>query len=77
MKDKFKKKKAKRFDKNQTLKDKIWKIFVHQPNIMMFIWNYNNLIKKTKTNHEEQLKINQILKNKIEKKSQQKHNIKG
>jgi hypothetical protein len=58
------------------LKDKIWKKFVHQPNIMMFIWDYNNLIKKTKTNHEEQLKINQILKNKIENKSQQKHNIK-
>ena len=76
MKDKFFKKKAKRFDKNQTLKDKIWKNFVHQPNIMMFIWDYNNLIKKTKTNHEEQLKINQILKNKIENKSQQKHNIK-
>jgi len=76
LKDKFKKKKAKRFDKNQTLKDKIWKNFVHQPNIMMFIWDYNNLIKKTKTNHEEQLKINQILKNKIENKSQQKHNIK-
>jgi len=77
LKDKFFKKKAKRFDKNQTLKDKIWKNFVHQPNIMMFIWDYNNLIKKTKTNHEEQLKINQILKNKIENKSQQKHNIKG
>ena len=59
------------------MKDKIWKNFVHQPNIMMFIWDYNNLLKKTKTNHEEQLKINQILKNKIEKKSQQKHNIKG
>jgi len=68
LKDNFFKKKAKRFDKNQTLKDKIWKIFVHQLNIMMFIWDYNNFIKKTKTNHEEQLKINQILKNKIEKK---------
>jgi len=33
----------------------------------MFIWDHNNLIKKkTKTNYEKQLKINQILKDKIE-----------
>jgi len=34
----------------------------------MFIWECDNFIeKKNKTNHEDQFKINQMLKDKIEK----------
>jgi hypothetical protein len=38
----------------------------YQSNSMIFIWNYDNLIKsKQKNNNENQLKINQILKDKL------------
>jgi len=37
----------------------------HKPIIVMFIWNYNNPIKNFETNHEDQLKIIQILNDKI------------
>jgi len=41
----------------------------HQSNDIIFIWNYNNLIKKPDINYEYQFKINKILRMKIKKKS--------
>jgi len=41
----------------------------HQPNDRIFIWNYNNLIKKPDINYEYKFKINKILRIKIKKKS--------
>jgi hypothetical protein len=41
----------------------------YQSNSMIFIWNYDNLIEsKQKNNNENQLKINQILKDILKKK---------
>jgi hypothetical protein len=39
----------------------------HQSNDIIFIWNYNNLIKKPDINYEYQFKINKILRMKIKK----------
>jgi hypothetical protein len=39
----------------------------HQPNDRIFIWNYNNLIKKPDINYEYKFKINKILRIKIKK----------
>ena len=41
----------------------------YQSNSMIFIWNYDNFIEsKQKNNNENQLKINQILKDILKKK---------
>jgi hypothetical protein len=41
----------------------------YQPNIRIFVWDYDNLIKKKNvTNYKDKFKTNQILKDEIEKK---------
>jgi hypothetical protein len=37
----------------------------HKPNVKMFVWNYDNLIKKTEIIYKDKSKIKKILNDKI------------